>query len=158
MTCYTKSRLKSRGAYPGPVLPEWWTIRSDTGPDHGRSPHNSTSLKHKHQLYFQRNILSNKYFVHYDESNSKWSCFKSNPVFESSCVHYTPLVTPLVERQPCHSLNSLLWQHSPSGPIAVQVKWESDNEEMADRTKLDYMQLHLKRLDALHCWIIASHA
>lgn len=47
-----------------------------------------------------------------------------NKLSESSRVLYKPLETPFVERQPCHSLNSLLWQHSPSGPMAAQVKTE----------------------------------
>lgn len=43
-------------------------------------------------------------------------------VCQVSLKSYTPLVTPFVERQPCHSLNSLLWQHNPSGPIAERIK------------------------------------
>lgn len=53
----------------------------------------------------------------------------------------TPLVTPLVDRQPCHSLNSLLWQHNPSGPIAVvQQKHKKDKAEVQSKLK-DIMEM-----------------
>lgn len=71
--------------------------------------------------------LSKKYWVPCE--NMKYYFI----LFEITRMHYTPLVTPFVERQPCHSLNSLLWQHSPSGPMAVQVNKQKVTMRRGDK-------------------------
>lgn len=83
-------------------LPDWWTSRCGTGPGRDTSPHSNTSLDK--ETWTRKSLWKKKVRL-------------SNVT--ASPVRNIPLVTPLVERQPCHSLNSLLWQHSPSGPIAA---------------------------------------
>lgn len=101
-----KQKMTRRRTYPGPRRPGWWTSPRDTDLGHDRPPHSNISL-----LMKEKNSIKSK----------SLHCLPRNLGLLNSNRH-KPFVTPFVERQPCHSLNSLLWQHSPSGPIAGKTK------------------------------------
>lgn len=94
--------------YPSPRRPGWWTSQCDTDLGRDRPPHSSISL----DMNKKKSIKSSS--LHYLPRELGLLTIKSN--------QDKPLVTPFVERQPCHSLNSLLWQHNPSGPMAGKTK------------------------------------